>query len=165
VNDPAAALAFAEDAIQRGRRSLLWSIQVLRLRVLYLRGGAALAAIEMGAKNRGALLRRASRDAQAIERERATWMRPLAAVLRAGVALHRQGAGTAASLLEAASRDFEANDMLAHAHAARERALLLRSIDHPSAELAHLAARWASLDVAAPERMRRMLLPGFGGQP
>ena len=60
------------------RRSLLWRIQEIRLRVLSGHGGAALALVADRMGDRERLLREAANDARAIERERMAWMQPFA---------------------------------------------------------------------------------------
>jgi hypothetical protein len=109
---------------------------------------------------RGELVREAKACARAIERERTEWAAPLATILRAGMALHAGDRTQALRGLDLAAGDFAARGLDGYSLAARDRAARLRG---PSAagELARVAEAFGAEDVVSPERMSRMLVPGF----
>jgi tetratricopeptide (TPR) repeat protein len=162
VGDPERGHTFAADLLSASRRSLLWRVQLVRFRALYAHGGAALSMLERKLGDRERLLGEVRRDARAIEREHTAWMQPFAQVLRAGLALHQGERAETLSLLEAAARGYAANDMLAYAAAARDRAARLRGDASRAAEVAGIAELLRAEEVVAPERVIAMLLPGLG---
>jgi tRNA A-37 threonylcarbamoyl transferase component Bud32 len=162
VKDVEKGYALAGELARRTRQSLFWRIQTIRLRVLYLHGASALAMMEHAMGDRRTLLREATRDARAIEREGAGWMRPFARVLRAGIALHDGAREIAARALDAAALDFDACDMTAYAAAARGRLARLRADRSTDSEIARASDLLRAEGVVAPERMIAMLVPGLG---
>ncbi|MEJ7596348.1 MAG: AAA family ATPase [Kofleriaceae bacterium] len=122
TGDPERARTRLADQAKRLKRSLVLRLQVPRIEVMYLRARLALA---IAARRKGtevqSLLEDASRDATAIEAERAPWAMPLAGILHAAVAAAR-GERPALERFERAARGLDAVDMHLHAAVARFRA-------------------------------------------
>jgi eukaryotic-like serine/threonine-protein kinase len=151
----------ARELSTRARRSLLWRIQVFRLRVLYGHGSAVLALLEAGIGDRQALLRQLAGGARSIERERMAWMSPFARVLRAGLALQAGDGSGAVRALRAAAGEFLVGDMAAYSVAASERAARLQA-DSAATDEMERASTWLRKEgVVAPERMLAVLIPGL----
>jgi tetratricopeptide (TPR) repeat protein len=155
------ARAFAEEVLARTRPSLLWRIQVWRVRIWYQHGATALALVAAGLGDRRALLRSVTRDAAAVEREGRLWMRPFSELLRAGVDLHDGARDRALQRLETSERGFRAQGLLGYACAAGERRARLRD-DAESATTLTRAAAWLRAEgVVRPERLLAVLAPGY----
>jgi hypothetical protein len=155
--DGAAALRRMREARPALERSYLLRIQQMRVEVLYVEGRAAIAA--WGDQRDDRLLRAAERAARGIERERAAWALPLAALLDAGILAARGRADAAATALATAIAHARAADMPLHAAAAGLARARLTGGD------AGEATRWlAAEDVRQPEALCTMLAPGpYGG--
>ncbi|MEP6741522.1 MAG: protein kinase [bacterium] len=139
--------------------SMLLRTQVLRIEATYLRARAVLAmALNNNDREK---LNFAERLAHKIEKENMSWARAFATVIRAAVA-HQRGQHTeAATLLEAASAGFERVDMLLYAAASRRRLGELLA-DQRGPQLIADADAWMTTQrIKNPERMARMLVPGF----
>jgi hypothetical protein len=153
--DGAGALRLVDAAYPALVRSLTLEMAVARVFTHHLRGRAALAS-----RSR-ADLGVAERSARAIERERADWGAPLAALLRAGVAAKRGEGARTLALLADARRDFEARGMALFAVAAR--LLLGERLGGDAGRALAAGARdfLREQRIADPERMIAMLAPGF----
>ena len=132
------------------RGSHLLMLQTIHIPALYLRARAALAMAAQSSADPRPFLTSAERDARHIERERAHWGAPLAALLRAGVASTRGDAETSAQLLAEAEHGFHSADMALHAAAARAR----------RGDVNASRAWMAGQGIRNPERMIAMLAPG-----
>jgi tRNA A-37 threonylcarbamoyl transferase component Bud32/tetratricopeptide (TPR) repeat protein len=161
ADDPEHAHALASEMLRRQRESLLWRLQITRLRSIHHRGTTALAMIERGLGDRDALLREAEQAARATERERVEWAQPFAMILRAGIALRSDARARAIGHLDAAAREFDAAAMKGYAAATRDRAARLRADDSTAQEIEHAAEFFRSEGVLVPDRMIATLAPGL----
>jgi hypothetical protein len=159
VGDATEAYRLATELFERTQRSLLWRVLTARATAQYLRAGAALAMVEAGLGDRAELLRQAARAAHGIERLGMPGLEPYAAVLRGGIALRGGDRASALVHLDAAHRGFESGGMSAYAAATRVRAARLRGDDAASIAEAH--AFFEREDVAVPERMIALHVPGL----
>ncbi|HJQ38386.1 MAG TPA: hypothetical protein VKB93_14710, partial [Thermoanaerobaculia bacterium] len=142
-----------EERWPKMKASLLLRVPFLKVEGLHLRGRTALAAAQGGGDR--ALIDLAESDAKAIEKEWVAWALPFAMSLRAGAASLRGKKDVASQLLEQAAREFEKNEMMLYAHAARMRRAHLTDAGDPSRE-------WMQKQgVKKPERLLDVLLPGF----
>jgi serine/threonine protein kinase/tetratricopeptide (TPR) repeat protein len=138
----------------------LLRVSMIRTELLHLRVRATLAAA-LEAANPYPLLAEAERSARALGKEATSWARPMAALAHAALASARGDGAAAIGCLEAAVRGFEAHGMASYAAAARRRLGGLRS-DAEGAALIEDADDWMRCEgIRAPERMTRMLAPGF----
>jgi len=139
--------------------SMLLRTQVLRIEATYLRARAALAtSLQNGDRDK---LSFAERLAHKIEKENMSWAKPFAVVVRAAVA-HQRGQNTEATTLLAAAGDgFERADMRLYAAASRRRLGELLADDRGRHLIAAADAWMTTQRIKNPERMARMLVPGF----
>jgi hypothetical protein len=144
------------------QRSLITRVQFVRITWAHLRARGSLAAAEQRARGeRETLLEQVLRDARRIDRERATWARPYASLLRAGVAKLRGDTARARTEAELAIPAFEAHDMKMHAEVAR-RALGTLVGGDEGRKLVERAEAWMKGEtVRAPARFQRVFAPGF----
>jgi tetratricopeptide (TPR) repeat protein len=144
------------------RRSLLLTVQVVRISSHWARGRCALAAAAQGGAAGRAALHVAAVAARALERERWGWSVPMATQLLAGIAMVGAGDGERARhLLERAVVGFEREDMAMHAAAARHRLGRLVGGEEGRA-LVEAAETWmAGQGVRAPGRLAGVFAPGF----
>jgi hypothetical protein len=155
----ARALRLIEERWPLLRRSLLFEVAVIRTTMRFLRARAAIGTALV--TRRPSLLRRAARDASALDGERMRWSSTLAALLRgciAGVAGHP--AASVASFTRAVE--------LAHADglhllAAAGRYALARTTPEAAARVNDIVLELAERRVTAPERLLSMLVPGAEG--
>jgi hypothetical protein len=159
--DAGRARALASELLRRSKASSVWFAQIIRIRALQLRAMGALLMAQDAVGDKRALLRSAARDARSLEREKASWARPLVTVVRAGIALRSDARGEAIRGLEAAALQFDAAEMAAYAAATRDRAARLRNDATSAADIEHAATFFRGQDVANPERFIAMLVPGF----
>ncbi|MGI8835336.1 MAG: serine/threonine-protein kinase PknK [Pyrinomonadaceae bacterium] len=139
--------------------SMLLRNQVLRIEATYLRARAALATALTG--NSRDKLGYAETLARKLEKENMGWAKPLAAVVRAAVAHQRGQHSEAISLLTAAADGFWQMDMRLYAAATRRRLGELLADDR-GRQLITDADEWMTTErIKNPERMTRMLVPGF----
>jgi hypothetical protein len=141
--------------------SLFLRVQVVRIFMWNLRARSALAAAATAARPER-LRRAALRDARRIERERMAWARPLAQLLRAGVAVGRGDREGALTLLGAAEAGFRAADMSLFAAAAGHRYGQLLGGDGGRARVDEAVHRMKALGIRNPDRMTALYSPGFG---
>ena len=156
----AEAHALSRELRAKMSRSLLSRIQIAHWSVCYLAIGTALEMMLRGLGDRRSLAREVEAGARAIERERMPWAQPFAGIARAGLALHAGARSEAPRLLDEAARGLAAAGMSGYALGARDRAARLRG-DEGIEELARVDEALRAEDVANPERMSRMLVPGF----
>jgi plasmid stability protein len=89
------------------------------------------------------------------------WGQPFAAAIRATVAHRRGQRDEANALLTAASERFERGNMMLYANAARRRLGEILADDRGRQLIAN-SDEWMTMQrIKSPERMTRMLLPGF----
>jgi serine/threonine protein kinase len=141
------------------KRSGLLRLQIYRIEVLHLRARSAIACAAIGRigdLDRDALLKAATRDIRALEREGAPWAAALARLSRAGISPPDR----APALLSAAESDLRKLDMVLHANTARRRRGQLIGGDEGAALVAEADAWMASQDIKNPARMADMLAPG-----
>ena len=132
-------------------------VQVLRIFMLHLRAGSALAATD--SLEPGPLLRSAEHDARRLERERMPWSLALARLIRAGVAATRGDRSKAVELLTPAVDDFESLEMRLHAAAARRRLGQLVGGDGGRAMVAQADSWMTGQGIRNPARMTAMIAP------
>jgi serine/threonine protein kinase/tetratricopeptide (TPR) repeat protein len=139
--------------------SMLLRTQVLRIEATYLRARALLATAFSG--DNGDKLRLAETMASKIEKENMSWAKPFAIAVRAAVA-HQRGQQTeAATLLAAAGDGFERGNMRLYAAASRRRLGELLPNERGRQLISDADAWMTTRRIENPERMARMLVPGF----
>jgi tetratricopeptide (TPR) repeat protein len=143
------------------KRSLLWRIQNVRIPVFSLRAGSALAMLESGHGDRGALLREAEADARSLMRERMPWANAFATLIRAGIALHSRARDVAIRGLDEAARAFDAADMRGYGAATRDRVARLKEDSTTADELTYATDFFRGEGVVAPQKMMSMFAPGL----
>ncbi len=142
--------------------SLLTRVQFLRLDALLLRArcAVALARAAEGA-TRTAALRRARAMADRVDREDAPWVRPLTALVRAGIAEVEGDRAAAIAHLEAAVRDAAAGGLRLHEHAARHRLGQCQPDAGGEARIAEARAWFDDGGVVRPDALLRVVAPGW----
>jgi len=135
-------------------RSQLLRFPQIQAQMQHLRAGCALAAAARTADPAEARrLRREARNAiQRLGRVRSSMARPFAGLLRAAEAAQAGRVETAARSLFVASQELERLHMLGYATAARRVLARLTEATPPA---------WPAEEVADPDGMERMLVPGF----
>jgi len=135
-------------------RSLLLRVPMVQAEMLMARGSGALAAAtaERG-RSHGALLREAENAARRLERVHVPMCRPLAALLRTGIAAQHGRSEQAARGLEAVLPELERLQMAGYAAAARRQLAALIGASAPEF--------LPSERVVDPAAITRMLAPGF----
>jgi len=145
------------------RSLLLRTVQLFRIEAHCLRARCAIAAA--GGRREGnpeseRLLESALAEARRVAKESTPWGNPLARLIEAAVAAHRADREETASLLSAAERDFDTNDMVLYSSATR-RALGIVLGGEEGRDLVESADEWmAGQKIRNPERMTSMLVPG-----
>lgn len=137
----------------------VFRLQLMSLESFHLRGRCAVA-LAAGGLDAKRLLRRASRDANRIERARMAWATPMAVLLRAGAASVQGDAERAGALLAQAEKGFEAANMELYAAAARHCLGMLIGGDRGQALVESVDAWMAGQNIRNPARMAAMLSPG-----
>ncbi len=141
------------------RRSLLLTVQSVRIHSLYLRARSAIAAA--GAEEGlSGLLDLALKDARRIERENMAWGNALARLVRAGIASVAGDRQTALARLGEAENELARADMALHAVVARRRQGELLGGDAGQFLVAAADDWMATQDIQNPARMGGMLAPG-----
>jgi serine/threonine protein kinase len=145
------------------RSLLLRTVQLFRIEAHHLRARCAIAAAggrQEGSPESARLLESALAEARRIARERTAWGNPLARLIEAAVAAHRGHREETASLLSAAERDFDENDMGLY-RSATLRALGVVLGGDEGRGLVESADEWMSgQKIRNPENMTAMLVPG-----
>jgi len=163
VGDGAAACERMRAVWPQLEKSFTLRLDVTRIVNLDLRARAAVAAAAQAtdAAQRQPLVAEARKSVRALERERASWAAPLAAVTQAAL-MHLDGdAPGAIATLQRAAAGFDAAEMKMHAAVARARRGALVGGDEGRADLEAMRAWSQAQNVANPERFARLLAPGF----
>ena len=140
-------------------RAMLLRVQFIRIKMLELRGRAAIA---LSADGRGAsadLLRDAERCARAIDRENAPWATPLARLMRAAIHVRHGKADAAKTLLARAEAEFAAAQMAMHVAATQWRRAEIAPAGESERARESARAWLESQAVREPEKLMRMLAP------
>ena len=141
------------------KRSMLLRFQVLRIEAMHLWARAALATATVEGDTEK--LRFAEKLASNIEAEKMAWGKPFAYLIRAAVARQRSEERQSATLLAEALEGFENAEMHLYAAAARRRLGETTSGDL-GLRLVQNADDWMTKQrIRKPERITRMLAPGF----
>jgi eukaryotic-like serine/threonine-protein kinase len=153
---------------RRLKRAMLLRVELLRLEHRYARGRAALAAaLDAAAAGdqaaRAALLAAAETSAAELGREKAEWVHPFAAVLRAGAAAQRGDTAAAVALLHRATAGFLERQMGLYAAASKRRLGQLLGGENGTALVREADAMMTEQGIKSPARMTRMLASGFPG--
>jgi tetratricopeptide (TPR) repeat protein len=139
--------------------SMLLRFQVLRVEAMHLRARALLA--KSPTSNDLDDVRIAEQLARKIEKEKISWVKPFAMLIRATVAQRRNQSEQAATLLSQAIQGFENSGMNLYAAATRRR-LGETLADDKGRELITQADAWMTAQrIKAPESITRLLVPGF----
>jgi serine/threonine protein kinase len=139
--------------------SLLLRIPAVRVEATQLRARAALATNPHGRD--AAKLRLAEKMARKIDKVRMSWSQPFAMLIRAGLANQTGDGAKAQALLSESAEGFERAEMYLHAAAAKRR-LGEKLRDERGGRLIAEADEWmATQKIKNPERMTRMIAPGF----
>jgi tetratricopeptide (TPR) repeat protein len=142
-------------------KSMQLSIKLLRILMLYLRASSALAVAADGLSPER-FLGYAARDTRRIEREKARYGRPMARVLRAGIAHVRGDDRTALDHLEEAEPALAAADMMLLAAIVRRRRGMLIGGEEGRA-LVNAAEGWmTSQQIRSPAQVSAAWASGFG---
>ena len=160
VGDGAKAYARVERDARALGRSLLLTVQHMRVQTAFLRGRAAIASLEAEPALRAARLAEARRIARRLEKEGAAWSAPFASILRAAVA-NAEGdrAGAAAGLREAIdSRRGSRHEWVRNGRATPARVLARRRRRARALEEAERAMK--AQGIRAPARFAATLVPG-----
>jgi tetratricopeptide (TPR) repeat protein len=142
------------------RKSLLGSIQTLRIHMRQFRSSSALA-VAVGAADPKPLLRLAQLDARRMKGERLSWTDAHCQYIRAAVTFLRGDSVMGRKHLAKAAAAFEAADMRLYAAACRRR--LGRLVGGAEGQvLVEQADAWmAGQDIRNPARMTAVFAPGF----
>ena len=143
------------------RRSLLLSVQIVRIEAYGVAGCVHLAAAEQGGGDGRRLERVALGWARRLEREGPRWSHALGRLLRAGV-VGRTDRVRARACLEDACAGFEACGMRLYAAAARRRLGQVAGGEAGREAVAEADRLMEAEGVVDPARMCAMLAPGFG---
>jgi hypothetical protein len=160
VGDGARAYARIERDARALGRSLLLTVQHMRVQTAFLRGRAAIASLGAEAGPRTARLAEARRIARQLEKEDAVWSAPFASILRAAVAdAEGDRAGAVGGLREAIARAMAA-DMNGYATAARYQLGCLLGGDEGHALVEDAERAMQAQGIRAPARFSATLVPG-----
>jgi tetratricopeptide (TPR) repeat protein len=141
------------------QRTLILRVQYLRIETRYLRARCALAAAACGDRRR--FLAIARREARLIEREHMAWSDPLACLVGAGLARMEGHSDIAERRLIEAADGFNRADMKLYAAIARRRLGSLLGDDR-GRQMVRQSDEWmVSQTIRNPQRIARMLAPGF----
>jgi tetratricopeptide (TPR) repeat protein len=139
--------------------SMLLRTQVLRIEATYLRARAILA-MALSNRDRDKLVL-AEKLARKLEKENMDWAKPFGAVIRSSIAHQRNQHAEATTLLSAAVQGFERADMRLFAAGSRRRLGELFGDERGRRFVAEADAWMTGQRIKNPERMTRMLVPGF----
>jgi hypothetical protein len=142
------------------QRSLLLRVQMLRVEAMFLRARAALSCAAQGIDVR-AMLDDAERTARDLEKQRMSWTAPMVHLVRGARAALRREDDAARTHLDAASRGFEAADMLVLAAAAKRRRGQMTGGGEGTTLVQAADAVLSARGVVNPERLTAMLAPGY----
>ncbi len=159
---PRAAYARVCDRWPALEKAFLLRVQFIRVKMLELRGRAALSVACTAASDTEAYLREAERCAADIATEETRWGAPLGTLLRASALAARGTSAEVASLLALADAGFTAEHMSLHAAVTRARLAecIERTDPERAASLRAAAAAWMQAQaIADPERMTQTIAP------
>ena len=148
-------------------RSLLLRVHVIDAQMVHMRAVAALVAaadLPVGPRRDG-LLRSALADARRLSRKRLAGYPAIALLIEAGVAHARGELDRARTCLERAAPSFQAAEMALYAAAAKHRLGEILGGERGEILLAEARTFMAAQDIRNPDRMLRLLAPGFGQRP
>ena len=162
AGDPKGALERLDRAWPALDRALILRAQRVRIEAFHLRARCLVAAAaHVHPSEKGALLRRAARDAARIEHEKMTWSDPLSALIRASIA-HLQGdADGAIANLSLASEQLRKTEMALYAAVARRRYGEALGGDEGQALIDAANAWMSAQEIKSTARMTAVLTPGF----
>jgi len=145
------------------QRSFLFQSQWSRVMVYVLRAGAALARLhsDHGESERAGLLRTAEADLDALKGEKTLWATPFVELVHAGLMIVVRQKDRAIQGLRAAEQGFRAVDMTLYAAAARRRCGQFVGGAAGAELTASADAVMAEQGIRRPDRMTRVLAPGF----
>ena len=160
TGDAEVALKHIQGQWRALENSMLLRIQGLRIDVFHLQARAALA-VAVDARQPEPFLKTANRLATRIEKERMSWSAPFVSLIQAGIANLRGDADKSVALLSAAVEGLEIAEMGLYAAAARHRLGQTLGGDRGQALIAEADAWMLKQTIKNPERLTRMLVPGF----
>jgi hypothetical protein len=144
------------------RSSLLLRTQFFRIEAHDLLARAALAAAAaLPPEQRKPLLAEAEANAARVDREHMMWSRPIALLLRAGIAQLRGNEAGALKRLKEAEEGFATADMGLHVACTRLRRGRLMGGTEGAAQVSAAEERLREEEVRAPYRLARLIAPGF----
>jgi hypothetical protein len=141
-------------------RMPLLRVPYLRIEASYLRARAALLNASSG-RDSARFLSIAREDARRIRRFGNGWSDAIATLVDAAVAQLERRSGDAQDLLAAAMLGFERADMTFHAAVARRHLGSVQGDDRGRGLVAAADGWMAGQDIRSPERMARLIAPGF----
>ena len=162
LDNGTAAFAQIDGAWKRYRAAFLSQVQQVRIDHFQVFTRAALAAAAAEPADRQRMLKIAAGGIRRLQKEKAPWASALALALDAAW-LHQSGhTRRAMDVLQEAERCLEKVHMRLFAAAARHHHARL-SHDNDGVRLGMIAGQWQNMNVAAPDRMANMLIPGLMG--
>lgn len=161
AGDAATGWERLERELPRLGRTVMGRVQLVRVVIEHTRARCALALAGSGHADAEQFLRAAERVARQIERERLFWGEPMAAAVRAGLAVCRGREGDAVAHLDRAIEGFDSADMLAFATAARLQQARLVGGHRGRDLLAEADLILKEQGFVDPDRLADMLVPGF----
>jgi serine/threonine protein kinase len=165
VGDGAAAYARVTRDDRALRRSMLLSVQHMRVQTAFLRGRCAIASAYDEPALRAERLAEVRRIAQRLTREGMGWSAPFSAILTAAGANAQGDGASAAAGLRVAIDLAEKADMHGYASAARYQLGLLVSGDEGQKLKTMAEGRMTAQGVQSPARFAATLVPGRWGAP
>jgi serine/threonine protein kinase len=156
---PRVAFARVVDRWDALQKAFLLRVQFIRIKMLELRGRAALAVAAAAPADAAVHTKEGDRCAGEIEEEETRWGAPLAKMLRAGACALRGEIDEARRLFAAAEREFASEEMALHVAIARARHAELFT-GEASLLLRAAAITWMQEQgIADPERLTTMIAP------
>lgn len=143
------------------KMSFLLTVPSVRIEANHLRARAALAAAEGGEDARDEALADARRHVRQLSKERAAWARALAGPLRAALAVQSGDQAGGARLLAQGVEHLDREELKLYAAAARFRLGQLAGGDEGRDHVDQARRFFDEQQVADPDRMLAMLVPGF----
>jgi hypothetical protein len=166
MGEATAALEEFRASLPRARRSLLFSVQLMRAGAWQMHALLALrAATEVSGPAQAALLNAARREAKKLLREDAAWANAGGALVRGCASAIVGDTSDASWWLDDAVRRFDAEGMSGRAAAARWARATLRGGDDGARELEAAKAHFVAHGVVDPERFATTLAPSIALRP
>ncbi|HLK40050.1 MAG TPA: protein kinase [Polyangiaceae bacterium] len=160
VGDGAKAYARMEQDAKALGRSLILTVQHMRVQTAFLRGRCAIASIEAEPAYRSRRLGEVRKLAHKLEREGMKWSAPFAAILRAGASNAAGDRATAAAELRSAIDRAHTADMAGYATAARHQLGCLLGGDEGTRLVADAERAMRDQGIVQPARFASTLVPG-----